>query len=78
MVTYFMLMTALWLAAVWFFFSAQECLRFLKCSRDVVPFVEKKGPGALYPALTATTRVAWELTCAATILYSMREAEWGH
>jgi hypothetical protein len=28
------------------------------------------------PALTATARVAWELTCAATIVYSMRETEW--
>jgi hypothetical protein len=37
---------------------------------------KRKGWRMNRPALTAATRVAWGLTCAATILYSIREAEW--
>jgi hypothetical protein len=36
----------------------------------------KKGPGEALPALTATTRVVWELMRAAIILYSKPEAVW--
>jgi hypothetical protein len=35
-----------------------------------------KGPGEALPALTATTRVVWELMRAAIILYSKPEAVW--
>jgi hypothetical protein len=38
--------------------------------------ISRKGQAMDRPALTATARVAWELTCAATIVYSMRETEW--
>jgi hypothetical protein len=46
-------MTALWLVAVWFFFFGPSAFDF----RDapVTAFCLKKGPGALYPALTAAT-----------------------